>query len=69
MQIIQALEQASAQTISYAITPRRAGDIASFYAGVEKAKALLNWQAQHDLAAICASAWKWQTQNPHGYSA
>ncbi|MEY4160813.1 MAG: UDP-glucose 4-epimerase GalE [Pseudomonadota bacterium] len=69
MQIIQALEQVSGKPIPYALAPRRAGDIARFYAGVEKAKALLNWQAERDIVAICDSAWQWQAQNPQGYSA
>ena len=33
----------------------------------DKAKAELHWQAQLGLDDMCASLWKWQTQNPNGY--
>ncbi|MBE9477596.1 MAG: UDP-glucose 4-epimerase, partial [Proteobacteria bacterium] len=44
-----------------------AGDVATYCALPEKARNLLGWQAKRDLADMCASAWKWQSQNPDGY--
>ena len=34
----------------------------------KKAKELLGWEAQYDLAKMCESAWKFQQQNPKGYT-
>ena len=31
------------------------------------ALSLLGWQAQRDLATMCADAWRWQSMNPNGY--
>lgn len=68
LEMIQAYEKASGQKITYKIAPRRAGDIASCYADPSKAKEILGWQAKHTLEEMCASSYKWQSQNPSGYN-
>lgn len=55
------------QAVPYRIAPRRAGDIASCYASSDKAKDLLGWQAQYDIADMCRDTWHWQSKNPQGY--
>ncbi len=67
LEVVKAFEQASGRDIPYEIVPRRAGDIAAFYANSAKAKKLLNWAAKYSLDDMCASAWKWQSENPDGY--
>jgi UDP-glucose 4-epimerase len=67
LEMVRAFEQASGRRVKYRIAPRRAGDIATCYADPSLARELLGWQAQHDLAAMCADAWRWQSQNPQGY--
>ena len=57
---IQAFSHASGKEIPHSFAPRRSGDVASCYASVDKAKAMLGWKARHDLAAMCQSAWQWQ---------
>jgi UDP-glucose 4-epimerase len=57
----------SGKTIPYEIVPRRAGDLAEFYACPKKAKELLGWQTHLTLDDMVASSWKWQSQNPEGY--
>ena len=45
----------------------RVGDVAACYADSSLAHALLGWQAQRDLEAMCVDAWRWQAMNPNGY--
>ncbi len=68
LEMVRAFEQASGRPVKYRIAPRRAGDIATCYADPALARERLGWQAEHDLAAMCADAWRWQSQNPHGLS-
>ncbi|PCH99007.1 MAG: UDP-glucose 4-epimerase GalE [Rhodobacteraceae bacterium] len=67
LDVVGAFELAAGRAIPYDIKPRRSGDIATCYADPAKAKRLLGWRAEHDLADMCASTWKWQSQNPDGY--
>ena len=67
LDVIHAFERACGKKLPYVIKPRRAGDIAACYANADKAKAELHWQAERSLDDMCASLWKWQTQNPNGY--
>lgn len=67
LQVIQAFEKACGHPIPYVIKPRRAGDIAQCYANCDLAKEELGWSAKYNLDDMCASSWKWQSQNPQGY--
>lgn len=67
LEVVKAFEQASGRPVPYRIAPRRAGDIAQCYADPARAEAELGWRAEHDLADMCADAWRWQSGNPDGY--
>lgn len=67
LDVIHAFERACGHKIPYSVKPRRAGDVAACYADASKAKRELNWEATLGLDDMCASSWKWQTQNPNGY--
>ncbi len=67
LEMVAAFEQISGRKIPYRIVARRPGDIATCYADTSKAERLLNWRAQYDLTRMCADAWNWQKNNPHGY--
>jgi len=67
LEMVAAFEQASGRPVNYRIAPRRAGDIAQCYADPALAAQMLGWHAEKDLAAMCADAWRWQSQNPQGY--
>jgi UDP-glucose 4-epimerase len=69
LQMVAALGKASGRTLEYEMAPRRAGDVAASYADASLAKTLLGWSAALDLDAMCADAWRWQSQNPNGYGA
>ncbi len=68
LDMIKAFEKACGHEIPYKICPRRPGDIAACYASVDKAKNVLGWEAKLGVDEMCASMWKWQTQNPDGYN-
>ena len=53
--------------VPYEIGPRRAGDLATVYADIAKAKKVLGWEAKKTLADMCRDSWNWQTKNPSGY--
>lgn len=67
LEIVQAFEEETSQTIAMEITARREGDLGSVYADVTKAKMELEWQANRDLKAMIADAWRWVSKNPSGY--
>jgi len=62
-EVIKEFEHVSNRRIAYEIAPRRAGDIGEFYANPAQAQAKLNWQAKHDLRAMCADMWNFQAKN------
>ena len=64
---VQAFEDASGVAIPYEIVERRAGDAAASYADASRARAELDWQAEFDLAAMCADVWRWQSRHPDGF--
>ena len=68
LEMVAAFEQACGKTIPYEIVPRRPGDIAECYADPGCAHNELGWRAEKGLAAMCEDAWRWQQQNPDGYS-
>ena len=67
LQIVQAFEDASGQSILYRIVPRRPGDIAACYADPTKAATELGWSANRDLFTMMSDSWRWQKMNPNGY--
>ena len=67
LQAVRAFEAASGRCVPYEIVPRRPGDIASCYASPARARELLDWQAEKNLADMCADHWRWQKMNPDGY--
>lgn len=69
LEVVRAFEAASGQKIPFTFMPRRVGDVAVCYANPRKAQEELGWRAQRTLADMMTSAWRWQSQNPEGYSA
>lgn len=69
LQMVAAFGQAVGRPLPYRIAPRRAGDVAEYYADPAQAEAVLGWRATRGVAAMCADTWRWQSQNPDGYGA
>lgn len=68
LNVIHAFEKACGHEIPYSIKPRREGDIATCYAKCDLAKEELGWEAKYNIDDMCASSWKWQSENPDGYN-
>lgn len=68
LEMIAAFEKASGVEIPYEIVGRRAGDLSEYYADSHLAKVLLGWEAKLGIDRMCADAWRWQKNNPNGYS-
>jgi UDP-glucose 4-epimerase len=60
LDVVAAFESACGRRITRTLAPRRAGDVACYYADPSRAEALLRWRATRGLDAICADAWRWQ---------
>jgi len=68
LEVIKAFESASGKIIPYEIVQRREGDIAECYSDPSYALKTLDWVAKKDLSEMCEDAWRWQINNPVGYS-
>ncbi len=68
LEVVAAYEKASGKKVPYAIKPRRAGDIAKCFADTKKASEYLGWTAKFGIDEMCADSWRWQSNNPNGYS-
>ncbi len=67
LSMLRAFEAASGQRVPFGYGPRRAGDVAAYYADASHALQLLGWRATRGLHDMCRDAWNWQKQNPQGY--
>lgn len=67
LELVDAYTVVSGRAIPFAFAPRRAGDIASYYASGDFAEETLGWRARRDISDMCRDAWNWQQKNPNGY--
>lgn len=67
LDMVKAFEKASGRSIPLRMMPRRAGDLAAYWADTALAESLLRWTARRTLEDICADTWRWQSLNPKGY--
>lgn len=68
LEMISAFEAASGRKVPYQIVSRRPGDIAACYADPAYALITLGWKAERDIQQMMEDTWRWQSQNPNGYS-
>lgn len=68
LDLVKTFERANGIPVPYRIAPRRAGDIAIYFADAQLAKKLLNWETKRGLEDICRDTWRWQMKNPNGYA-
>lgn len=61
LEIVEAYRKASGKEIPVQFAPRRAGDLAEYYAHTGKAKELLGWEAVRDIDEMCADSWRFMT--------
>jgi len=67
LELVRAFEQASGRPVPHEITGRRAGDVAELTADPTLANDKLGWAAEHDIHAMSADTWHWQSANPNGF--
>lgn len=60
LDVVKAYEEVANTPIRFQLLDRRAGDVDSCYAMVDKAKKLLAWKAKRSLSDMCISSYKWQ---------
>ena len=67
LEMINAFEAASGQTIDYRVVERRPGDAAESYADPAKAERELGWKAELGIERMCEDVWRWQSYYPDGF--
>ncbi len=68
LQLVRAFEEATGCSIDVEICERRAGDVATSFCDVSRARLELDWTANTSITRACADHWRWQRSNPNGYS-
>ncbi len=68
LEVVGAFEAQCGVHIPYEIVDRRPGDVAECYADPALAAAELGWRAEKGIGDMVKDAWRWQSQNPEGYS-
>jgi UDP-glucose 4-epimerase len=63
-ELVAAYVRACGHAIAAEVAPPRAGDVAISYAKTDKAEHLVGWRTALDVDAMCASSWRWQSENP-----
>jgi UDP-glucose 4-epimerase len=67
LQVVGAFERVTGTEVPCEFMPRRAGDIAAYWADPSLAARELGWRATRSLEDMCRDAWRWQSMNPAGY--
>ncbi|MDE1906394.1 MAG: UDP-glucose 4-epimerase GalE [Rhodospirillales bacterium] len=62
LELAQAFEKATGREIPLNFAPRRAGDVASYYANPSLAERLFGWKAALNVEDMCRDAWRWQAR-------
>ena len=68
LEVAAAFERASGRDVPLRVEAPRPGDAAVSYADPTLAARELGWHAERDLDEMVADSWRWQSQNPNGYS-
>ncbi len=62
LELVKAFETVTGKAIPVSIAPRRAGDVASYYADPALAQRLFGWKATLNLEDMCRDSWRWQAK-------
>ncbi len=60
LELVKAFEKVTKQNIPYKIMPRRAGDVAIYYADPTKALNELGWKCEYGLEKMIEDAWRFE---------
>jgi UDP-glucose 4-epimerase len=67
LEMLTAFGQACGRTLPHVVAPRRAGDLAAYWADASRARRELDWTATRTLDDMCTDTWRWQSTHPMGY--
>jgi UDP-glucose 4-epimerase len=67
LDVLLAFGKACGRELPYTVAPRRAGDLAAYWADPQHAISTLDWRVEKNLDDMCLDTWRWQSQNPNGY--
>lgn len=67
-EVLAAAERAADHAIPHQVVGRRAGDATTLIANPARAEELLGWKSQRTMAEASADHWRWQQNNPDGYT-
>lgn len=62
LDLVHAFERATGRDIPVNISPRRPGDVASYYANPDMAAQTFGWKAQLNLDDMCRDSWRWEAK-------
>ena len=68
LDMVHTFQEVNNVPVPYQIVDRRPGDLGVCYAEPGKSAELLGWKAEKTLADMCRDSWRWQSQNPNGFS-
>ncbi len=68
LEMVRAFEAANGLRIPFRIEARRPGDVPAYFADATRARQLLGWRATRSLHDMCVDSWRWQRDNPDGYT-
>lgn len=68
MEVIKQVEKTANTKVPFTMGPRRPGDAEMIVASAKKAKEILGWETQKDLATIIESDWNWRKTHPKGFN-
>lgn len=60
LELVETFKRVNNVAVPYEVVARRAGDIATCYADVTKAKKVLGWTAKLTVEDMCRDSWNWQ---------
>ena len=60
LELVETFERVNRTDVPYVIAPRRAGDIAEFYADASKAERVLHWRTEKTVEDMCRDSWNWE---------
>jgi UDP-glucose 4-epimerase len=62
LDLVRAFERATGREIPLHFAPRRAGDVASYFANPAAAEKVFGWKAALGVEEMCRDAWAWQAK-------
>jgi UDP-glucose 4-epimerase len=68
LDVVRSFEQAAGRPVPYQIVARRLGDVAACYASPAAAQRIISWHAEHGIERMCIDHWRWQVNNPDGFT-